>query len=180
MNTEIKIAVKDPYEEAFRHVLANRTALLACVRAIVRDPHLAEDTLSDVTMEIVRNWNKYDHSRPFAPWARGVARRVALTNLRKAGRLVATLDDEVIELLSAELDVRGGESLFEKYKDRLNQCLSKLSENARRLVIARYFDDRTYDELAATEKRSNGALYVAFTRIHQSLARCLKRHTPTT
>ncbi len=179
MKAQVKLTVQDPYEEAFRQVLANRTVILVCVRAIVRDPHLVEDTLSDVTMEIVRSWDKFDQSRPFAPWARGVARRVALTNLRKAGRMIATLDDEVIELLGADLDARGGESRFEQYKERLNKCLSKLSDNARRLVVARYFDDRTYDELAATEKRSNGALYVAFTRIHQSLARCLKRQSPT-
>jgi len=178
MVAQMKPTVQEPYEDAFRHVLANRTALLICVRAIIRDPHLVEDTLSDVTMEIVRNWGKFDQSRPFAPWARGVARRVALTNLRKAGRMVATLDDEVIELLGAEMDSKGGESRFEKYKERLNECLSKLSDNARRLVVARYFEDRTYDELAVAENRSNGALYVAFTRIHQSLARCLKRHLP--
>lgn len=176
----MKLDVQDPYEEAFRQVLANRTVLLACVRAIVRDPHLAEDTLSDVTMEIVRNWSKYDTSRPFSPWARGVARRVALANLRKSGRLVATLDEEVIELLGAELDARGGESLFEQYKDRLNACLSKLSDKARRLVMARYFEEKSYDELSVSENRSNGALYVAFTRIHQSLAKCLKRNRPAT
>lgn len=174
----MKLTVQDPYEEAFRHVLANRTVLLACVKAIVRDPHLAEDTLSDVTMEIVRNWEKYDPSRPFSPWARGVARRVAMANLRKASRMITTLDEEVIELLGAELEARGGESLFERYKDQLNKCLSRLSDNARRLVVARYFDELTYDELSAAEKRSNGALYVAFTRIHQSLARCLRRQPP--
>lgn len=174
----MKLQVHDPYEEAFRHVLAHRTVLLACVKAIVRDPHLAEDTLSDVTMEIVRNWEKYDSSRPFAPWARGVARRVALANLRKAGRLVPTLDDEVLELLGSELESRGGESLFERYKEQLGECLGKLSENARRLVQARYFQNRSYDELASEENRTPGALYVAFTRIHQSLARCLKRQPP--
>jgi RNA polymerase sigma-70 factor (ECF subfamily) len=175
----MKLTVQDPFEDAFRHVLANRTVLLMCVKAIVRDPHLVEDTLSDVTMEIVRNWEKYDPSRPFAPWARGVARRVALTNLRKAGRMIATLDDEVIDLLGAEMEAQGGESRFEQYKDRLNECLSKLSASARRLVIARYFNEVTYDELAAQERRTNGALYVAFVRIHQTLARCVKRQRTT-
>ncbi len=175
----MKLSVQDPYEEAFRHVLANRTVLLMCVKAIIRDPHLVEDTLSDVTMEIVRNWGKFDQSRPFAPWARGVARRVALTNLRKTGRMIATLDDEVIELLGAQMDSRGGESHFEQYKERLSDCLSKLSENARRLVIARYFEDQSYDQMAEMENRTNGALYVAFARIHQSLAKCIKRQQPT-
>ena len=45
-----------PHEDAFRHVLAHRTMLKACVQAIVRNPTLAEDTFSDVTLEIVRAW----------------------------------------------------------------------------------------------------------------------------
>ncbi|HAV62248.1 MAG TPA: hypothetical protein DCY13_07760 [Verrucomicrobiales bacterium] len=171
----MKLDVHDAYEEAFREVLAHRTVLLACVKTLVRDPHLAEDTFSDVTLEIVRCWDRYDQTRPFAPWARGVARRVALSNLRKSGREIATLDSDVLELIGVELDAGGGESLLERYKAQLNHCLGKLSEGARRLVKRRYFEHRTYSELAEEENKSTGALYVAFTRIHQGLARCIKR-----
>lgn len=178
MNTSVKLEVHDPYEDAFREVLAHRTMLLATVKAIVRDPHRAEDTFSDVTLEIVRCWNKFDQTRPFGPWARGLARRVALGNLRRAGREIPSLDEEVLELLGAEMENRGGETLFEQYKARLNECLGKLSDGARRLIRERYFEQRSYVELAAGENKTIGSLYVAFTRIHQSLARCLKRQPP--
>jgi hypothetical protein len=62
------------------------------VHAIVRDPFLAEDTFSDVTLEIARSWDRFDPTRPFEPWARGLARRVALANLRKHNRPVRGLD----------------------------------------------------------------------------------------
>lgn len=178
MNTPVKLEVHDAYEDAFRQVLAHRTALLATVKAIVRDPHQVEDTFSDVTLEIVRCWGSYDQNRPFGPWARGLARRVALANLRRAGREIATLDADVLELIGAEMEQRGGESHYEQYKTQLSVCLGKLSEAAQRLVRRRYFEQRSYGELAAAENKSTGALYVAFTRIHQTLARCLKRHPP--
>ena len=63
------------YEEAFRHVIAHRTMRRAYLHAMVRDPELAEDTMSDVAIEISRSWARYDPARPFGPWARGVARR---------------------------------------------------------------------------------------------------------
>jgi RNA polymerase sigma-70 factor, ECF subfamily len=179
VNASVKLEVHDAYEDAFRQVLAHRTVLLATVRAIVRDPHRVEDTFSDVTLEIVRCWGSYDPSRPFGPWARGLARRVALANLRKAGREITGLDAEVIELLGSEMEQAGGEPRFEEYKSRLGKCLENLSEAARRLVRGRYFEQRTYVELAAAENKSPGTLYVAFTRIHQTLARCLKRQPPT-
>src|SRR5947207_5758295 len=82
-----------PYEEAFRHVLAHRTMLKAYVQAIVRDPFLAEDTFSEVTLEIARAWERFDSTRPFQNWARGVARRVALASLRKQSRQPVSLDE---------------------------------------------------------------------------------------
>lgn len=178
VNAPVKLEVHDSYEDAFRHVLSHRTMLLATVKAIVRNPHLAEDTFSDVTLEIVRCWQKFDQTRPFGPWARGLARRVALANLRKAGREITSLDTEVLELLGTDLEHKGGETLFEEYKTRLGECLGKLSESARRLVHQRYFEERSYIDLAAGENKSIGSLYVAFTRIHQLLARCLKRQPP--
>ena len=42
-------------EEAFRHVIENRTMLTAYIRAIVRDVELAEDTFADaVLLETLR------------------------------------------------------------------------------------------------------------------------------
>src|SRR5512136_2154643 len=84
------------HDEAFVQVLAHRTMLKAYILAIVHDPHLAEDTLSDTTLAIARSWEKFDRRLSFAPWARGIARRVALANLRKGSRLVAALDDDVM------------------------------------------------------------------------------------
>src|SRR5947207_9934740 len=79
--TAMSSTSEQPHEEAFRQVLAHRTMLKAYVQAIVRDPSLAEDTFSDVTLEIARSWGRFDASRPFERWARGIARRVALANL---------------------------------------------------------------------------------------------------
>ena len=117
-----------PYEEAFRQVLAHRTMLKAYVQAIVRDPFLAEDAFSEVTLEIARSWNRFDRSRPFESWARGVARRVALTSIRKQGRQPVTLDDSVLESIGTELDAFGNEIELGLRKEALETCLGILNE----------------------------------------------------
>src|SRR4051812_32402992 len=95
-------ATPRPDDQAFLSVLAHRTMLKAYILAIVRDTHLAEDTLSDATLAIVHSWNRFDKDQPFAPWARGIARRVALANLRKFRRPMVEVDDDVLELLGAD------------------------------------------------------------------------------
>ena len=167
------------YEEAFRRVLSHRTMLTAYVRAIVRDPHLTEDTFSDVTLEIVRCWQHYDQKRPFEPWARGVARRIALANLRERSRELPGLDEAVLESIGLEMDQMGDETELEARKAALRKCLEQLSETNRHLVRLRYFEDRPYAEISQMVGRGLGALYVTFSRIHDALSRCVERGMTT-
>lgn len=136
------------HEAAFRRVMAHRTMLKAYVQVIVRDPVLAEDTFSDVTLEIARSWDRYDPTRPFEPWARGVARRIALANLRKRGRCQVALDEAVLESIGTELDRLGSEADHDLAKESLRRCLRKLSSANQALVRMRYFDDLSSQEIS--------------------------------
>ncbi len=167
-----------PQNEAFLAVLAHRTMLKIHILCIVRDPHLAEDTLSDTTLAIVRSWHTYNPEKPFEAWARGVARNVALANLRKHQRATVILDENVLEAMSAALDAEGGEAELEEKKRRLRACLAKLPEHSRELIKLRYFDDVSYVDIATRTRRTIAALYMAFSRIHASLATCVKQRNP--
>lgn len=164
----------EAHDEAFVQVLAHRTMLKAYILAIVHDSHVAEDALSDATLAIARSWEKFDRRLPFAPWAKGIARRVALANLRKASRPVVELDEDVMESLGAEFDAFGSEAAQAEMRQRLNRCLDQLSERSRELVRLRYFESARYEEIARRTGRSLAALYMAFTRIHDALAQCVK------
>jgi len=168
------------YEEAFRHFVAHSTMLRAYIRAIVCNAELTEDTLSDTAIEIARSWERYDPSRPFPEWARGVARRVALGNLRKAARQPALLTPEILEVVGSAIDAFGDQSHLERRKALLQKCLATLSESNRSLVELRYFRNRTYAEISQLAKRSIGALYVIFNRIHKALSECVRKNLETT
>jgi RNA polymerase sigma-70 factor (ECF subfamily) len=164
-------------EAAFRFVMAHRTMLKAYVTAIVHDPILAEDTFSDVTLQIVRSWENFDQSKPFPPWARGLARRVALANLRREGRRPLVLEDSVLEDVAEQLDQAGSESQLEEYKEALHRCLDRLPERNRRLIRLRYFENHSYQAMSQSVNKSVGALYVIFCRLHQILSRCVHRES---
>lgn len=163
------------YEEAFRVVMAHRTLLEVAVRSVVRDPELVEDTLSDVALEIARHWDRYDPSRPFAPWARCVARRVAFDNLRRRGLRTALLDEEVLESVAAHMDSWGGEARLESRLQALRQCTEQLPPAGRELVRLRYFENRPHEEIARLTNRTANALYVAYSRLHEALLECVRK-----
>jgi RNA polymerase sigma-70 factor (ECF subfamily) len=161
-------------DEAFARVFAHRSMLQAYLTAVLRDPVLVEDTLSDVVIEIVHSYERYDPRLPFGNWARGVARRVALTNLRKRGRLALGLAEDALEAFEAALDALGDQAALESRKARLRGCLERLTPGNRDLVQLRYFDELGPEAIAQRVGRKVGAIYTAFSRIHAALLRCLQ------
>jgi RNA polymerase sigma-70 factor (ECF subfamily) len=149
--------------------------LNAYLRAIVRNTHILEDTLSDVALAIARSWPHYDKARPFGPWARSIARRVAIENLSRHGIRPVLLGEAALEALGAEMETLGEEAGVEVRVRALQQCTEKLSEGSRQLIRLRYFENRNYKEISESTAWTVEALYVAFNRIHKALSECVQR-----
>jgi RNA polymerase sigma-70 factor (ECF subfamily) len=165
-------------EQAFRLFLQHQTMLLAYIRAIVRDTALAEDALSDTSIAIVRAFPGYQPLRPFAPWARGVARRVALEALRRWHGHGAphVLDEDVLESVGTRLDQLTAEEGLERRRDALAHCLEGLRAGQRELLRCRYTEGQAYEAIAAHAGRTVNAIYVAMHRLHNVLSDCIRRH----
>jgi RNA polymerase sigma-70 factor, ECF subfamily len=164
-------------EAAFCAVMAHRTLIHACVKAIVHEPELTEDTFSDVMLEIVRSWEDYDQSRPFPPWACGVARHVALANLRREHRQPQVLDQAFLEEFAEDLNAIGNESHLDQRKEALRLCMAKLSGPNQRLIHLRYFEDQSYGEMSHLVKKTVRALHIGLSRIRQALSQCVDRES---
>jgi len=161
----------------FDHFSTHRAMVRAYLRAILHDEDLVDDTLSDVSVEVARCWDVYDPTMPFGPWVRGIARRLALKRLRKRRRIALGLPDDVLESLGAAMDQLGDRVTLDGQKRQLRRCLEGLNGRNRELVRLRYFEDQRLDAIAARSKRTLGALYVAFSRIHAALLRCMEQAT---
>lgn len=74
------------FESLFR---AHQAEIYAWIVRMVRDAGAAEDLTVEAFWRVWRHRASYDATRPFLPWARRIATRVALDHLRHAPRLVA-------------------------------------------------------------------------------------------
>jgi RNA polymerase sigma-70 factor (ECF subfamily) len=162
-------------QAAFTHFFTHRAMLRAYLQAMLRDSDLIDDTLSDTAVEVARCWEVYDPTMPFGPWVRGIARRLALKRLRGRRRVELGLPEDVLESLGAAMDQLGDRMAQEAQKRQLRRCLEGLSGRNRELVRLRYFEEQRLDAIAEQSQRSMGALYVAFSRIHAALLRCMEK-----
>jgi RNA polymerase sigma-70 factor (ECF subfamily) len=154
-------------------LLRERVKLLAYIRAIVRDDHLAEDVFQDVAVLAVRKRDEIRDGRHFLAWMRLTSRHRALKVLRQRRRQLL-LDEGLLDRLDeqwAEHDLASADDL----EEALRRCLDRLSPYARNLVRLRYAEGVSGVQLAEVVDRSLNAVYVALTRIHRSLGECIKR-----
>ena len=153
--------------------MRERVKLLAYIRAIVCDHHLAEDVFQEVAVLAVRKRDEIRDGQHFLAWMRLAARHHALKVLRRQHRSLL-LDEALLDHLDeqwAEHDPSSTTDLVEA----LRSCVERLSPHARHLVKLRYADGISGLRLAEVVDRSLNTVYVSLSRIHRSLKDCIRQ-----
>lgn len=161
----------DPQHDQFlRLYVEQEQALHGYVRSMLPDRHEASEVMQEV---IVTLWQKYEGAEDFRRWAFGVARRKVLHHLQRRKRDRHVFGEELILQLAdrqAELEERHCVQ-----REALDQCLEKLPQRQRELVLKAYTKGARMDELAAQRGETAMALYKKLHRIRQVLLECVRR-----
>ena len=111
----------------------------------------AEDVLQDIFIKAYVNLNDFDRSRPFSPWIYRIAHNEAISFLRKRNAETQTISDEDALLI---LDrVAGGddpEAAWQRTRTEgdVRKALSALDQRYRDVLVLRYLEEKSYDEIA--------------------------------
>jgi RNA polymerase sigma-70 factor (ECF subfamily) len=155
-------------------LLKHRGKLLGAIRAMVSDEHLAEDIFQEVSIAAINKCNEIADVEHFAAWVRYAARFQALVALRNRNRLPRALSADVLDSLEAhwqQFDRQPDSDISEA----LRYCLDRLSPYARKLIDVRYVQHKRGNDLAATLHRSLNTVYVALSRVDNTLRDCLNK-----
>jgi RNA polymerase sigma-70 factor, ECF subfamily len=161
--------------EDYLRLLAQHDRWLATyVYSLVSSTHDAEDILQEVKVVLWREFAKFESGSNFRAWARTVATHQVL-NYRRAVKRTAgkTLDEAFVEAVAEEID-RQSEGL-ERKTNALKQCIEKLPEKHRKMVLWRYYEDCSIGEIAVRSQRSSEAVYRLLSRIRLVLSECVRR-----
>lgn len=161
-------------EDLMRVLLADRSKLLAYAFSITRDPHMAEDIYQDVSILALSKTEQIESVAKLPAWLRATARFRAMQLMKKQRGRSLTMDQHLLDLLEsdwAEFDRIPSHDAT----DAVRACVEHLSPYARSLVDLRYGQNLTSSQIAARLHRRVGTIYVALTRLHRTLADCIRR-----
>jgi RNA polymerase sigma-70 factor (ECF subfamily) len=165
---------ENPGEEVLSRLLSSRAWLLSYIRALVRDFALAEDVFQEVCLTMVRRKDEIEPGRGLEGYFLKAARHAALAAIEKTQRLGASLSSELVDALDAawERSARPDEPWR---LNALRSCIEKLHDRARRLLSLRYDGLLSGKALADRIGTTTQGAYVALSRVHAALRKCVAR-----
>ena len=131
-----------------------------------------QDVVQETALALWEEFERYDSSRPFSAWAKGIARNKALMCLRNRRHFVF-LNDELIEKIAVEVDEQ--ESIVDVRRSALLHCLTKLTDDDRQLIRKRYGASSSIQQFAQEASRESKAIYRRLALIRRRLHECVSR-----
>jgi len=120
------------------------------LRHLSEDKGLIEDILSDTCAKLLERREQYDVARPWAPWAFAVLRNIVYDFHRKQAHWPEPLDSEA-PLPTPPVSDLGRD---------LDECLRKLPEELRNLVVQHFLEDTRQNVIARKLGTSNTTVSV--------------------
>ena len=163
----------DHRKEFLRLLAQHEAAISAFLRTILPSKTDADEAFQMTLITLWDKFDEYDSARNFKPWAFGIARFKALSLIRDRQRERLVFGDDLIEQFTEDVIAAGDRYLTQK--EALDDCLLKLPDGQRELVLSAYIQGTRIDHLAKSLGRTSTSLYKQLQKIRKTLRDCVQQ-----
>jgi RNA polymerase sigma-70 factor (ECF subfamily) len=163
---------RNPEERMVGWIAGHQAALHRYILSLLPDRGLADDVLQETNLVLWRKAAEYDPAQPFLAWAFGMARFQVMAARRDLGRDRHVFDDQLVNMMADEYPA---DPLTAPLHEALENCLGRLPEDQRKLILARYEPGASVQDLAKARSQTPGAVSVLLLRIRKLLEDCIAR-----
>ncbi len=158
-------------------VRGHHSSLRYFIRSLGVRSAWVDDLAQEAFLLAYRKWDELDNPANAGAWLRTIARNLVMNEITKSNRRQRLLDENLTTLLIAAEPpedtpgAAGDQAVREK---ALGECLGRLTERSRGVVLARYFDDRNSSEIGEALKMPAATVRKILYHARQTLAECLR------
>lgn len=156
-----------------------RPMVLAYLRTMVTDAHLAEDLTQETMIAAYKSLDGFEPGGNFGHWLRGIARNKALMYWRSESRKPLLIDSRVldgIEEVFGGFDRNPAEmDWWETRKLTLRDCVALLSSHLKDVIDSVYFNGNTLNESADALNSTRAAVGQRLSRARNQIRECMDR-----
>lgn len=163
--------------EAFLRLLAEHERRLAIyVTGLVACPQDAQDVMQEGKIVMWRQFHQFQLGTNFPAWARKILFYQILAYRRRSKRAkTEQLSERLLEQLNEDAESALREQRWEKRERALQECVTKLPEDHRRILELRYRDEASIEGISRRTERTEGAVYRLLSRLRRNLYLCVEK-----
>lgn len=146
-------------------------------------PEEAEDILQDVFIKVYRNLNSFKQHLKFSSWIYRIAHNEIIDHYHKnkSHKRMASLDIEnednknLAEVISDEADL-DNIYIIKESADEIKKMLLKLPMKYREVLILRYLEEKSYNEISDILRKPPGTVATLINRAKSKLIKIAKQY----
>lgn len=162
----------EKHQEFARRLVQHQHRVFRYVVSLVPNRADAEEIFQQTCLTLWENWEQYDCSLDFVPWACGIAYNQFRNHSRKLETQQLLLDEAVVEQLQ-QLSMERQQQQPDVRKDALRDCLAELNQDQRAVLESYYSGLQTVEEIAEHRSSTRNAVYKMLRRIRAALRDCI-------
>lgn len=174
MNDEELVELcKQGEEGAFEELIKRyHSSIYNYIYNMVGDKQLSEDLVQETFIKLINNIEKYKRifNVKFSTWVFKIAKNIVNDEFRRQKNRNSISIDEKELMIADDLNVESEAILNEEIKS-INDCLDKLSQEARSMVYFRYYMNLSYKEigeiLSCSENKVKWKLHDAIDKVRK-------------
>ena len=161
----------DPHRALVPLLMRHERQVFAYIYTLLPNRHDAEDILQETCLTIYDKFGEFTPGTDFVAWAMRIAWWKVRAAKQKFARSKVVFNDEVMEAVAHTAEQMREEG--SRAQSALAECLQKLNERDRRMILTRYERGSGVERAAMVSGRSLQAAYKALMRIKQVLHDCV-------
>ncbi len=131
-----------------------------------------EDILQDIFLKVYLNLNDFNQDLKFSSWIYRIAHNQVISNFRKRQARPEAhslpIDGEGLQLLADDLALDQRSDLLMR-QERLNGALGKINAKHREILVLKFFEDKSYQEISDILKKPLGTVASLLNRAKKEL-----------
>ncbi|HEX6992918.1 MAG TPA: RNA polymerase sigma factor [Gammaproteobacteria bacterium] len=136
----------------------------------------ADDAAQEAFMRAYRAFDRYDPAQPFAAWIMTIASRYCIDVVRRRAKEAQLFGDEDVERVDhgSEEATTLDALVASERAEELKAAIASLPDKHRIPLVLAYFEDASYDEIAAVLGVTRNHVGVLILRAKQALRRTMQ------
>ncbi|HUT22260.1 MAG TPA: RNA polymerase sigma factor [Candidatus Bipolaricaulota bacterium] len=170
-NELVELTIKED-KEKYRYIVGRyQNKLFAYIFRLINHREEAAEIAQEVFLKAYKNLKGFNRKKKFSSWIYRIAHNEAVNWLKKNSRYKKRyLDDENNPLdIADDADLEEMADQDDEAK-KLKECLNRLPDKYKNVLILKYFEEKSYEEMSLILRKSKNAVGILVNRAKKKLS----------